>query len=162
MNSFYQLNSPYSKIRLLPNNKCKDTIFRLSKVERTLYNIELTEEQNKSVKLVDHLSNDEYDKLLTQNIVFLDLYDSSANNAIIECIARGTPLLINRHPAVIEYLGEEYPFYFENYNDATNKLNDIDLIKHTNQYLLNFSLRKNIMIETFISDFEKSEIYQNL
>jgi len=122
----------------------------------------LTEEQNKSVKLVDHLSNDEYDKLLTQNIVFLDLYDSSANNAIIECIARGTPLLINKHPAVIEYLGEEYPFYFENYDDVTNKLNDIHLIKHTNEYLLNFSLRKNIMIETFISNFEKSEIYKNL
>ena len=162
MNSFYQLNGPYNKIRLLPNNKCKDTIFRLSKIERTLYNIELTEKQKKSVQLIDHLSNDEYDKLLTQNIVFLDLYDSSANNAIIECIARGTPLLINKHPAVIEYLGEEYPFYFENYNDATNKLNDINLIKYTNEYLLNFSLRKNIMIETFISDFEKSEIYQNL
>jgi len=162
LNSFYQLNSPYNKIRLLPNNKCKNTIFRLSKVERSLYNIELTEEQNKSVQLVDHLSNDDYDKLLTENIVFLDLYDSSANNAIIECIARGTPLLINRHPSVIEYLGEEYPFYFENYNDATNKLNDIHLIKHTNEYLLNFSLRKNIMIETFISDFEKSEIYKNL
>ena len=162
LNSFYQLNSPYTKIRLLPNNKCKDTIFRLSKIEKTLYDIQLTDDQNKSVKLVDHLSNNEYDKLLTENIVFLDLYDSSANNAIIECIARGTPLLINRHPAVIEYLGEEYPFYFKDYNEATNKLHDIDLIKYTNEYLLNFSLRKNIMLETFIDDFKKSTIYQNL
>ena len=162
LNSFYLLNSPYNKIRLLPNNKCKDTIFRLSKVERSLYGIELTESQNNSVKLIDHLSNNDYDTLLTENIVFLDLYDSSANNAIIECIARATPILINKHPAVIEYLGEEYPFYFKDYDDVSYKLNDIDLIKSTHQYLLNFPLRKNIMIETFISDFEKSEIYKNL
>ncbi len=162
LNSFYQLDSPYHKIRLLPNNKCKDTIFRLSKIERTLYDIELTDEQNKSVRLLDHLSNDEYDKLLTENIVFLDLYDSSANNAIIECIARGTPLLINKHPAIIEYLGEEYPFYFDTYTNATDKLNDIDLIKHTHEYLMDFPLRKNIMIDTFVSQFEKSEIYQKL
>jgi glycosyltransferase involved in cell wall biosynthesis len=162
LNSFYQLNSPYNKIRLLPNNKCKDTIFRLSKIERALYGINLTEEQNKSVKMVDHLSNDDYDTLLTENIVFLDLYDSSANNAVIECIARATPILINKHPAVIEYLGEEYPFYFKDYDDVSYKLNDIDLIKQTHQYLLNFSLRKNIMLDTFIDDFKKSEIYQKL
>ena len=162
LNSFYQLNSPYNKIRLLPNNKCKDTIFRLSKIERTLYEIELTDEQNKSVRLLDHLSNDEYDKLLTENVVFLDLYDSSANNAIIECIARGTPLLINKHPAIIEYLGEEYPLYFDNYTNATDKLNDIDLIKRTHEYLMDFPLRKNIMIDTFITQFNESEIYQKL
>jgi hypothetical protein len=162
LNSFYLLNSPYKKIRLLPNNKCKDTIFRLSKIERAVYNIELTNEQNQSVNLVDHLSNEDYDKLLTENIIFLDLYDSSANNAIIEAIARATPILINRHPAIIEYLGNDYPFYFTDYNDAENKLKDLDLIGETHNYLLNFDLRKNIMLETFISDFKESEIYQKL
>jgi hypothetical protein len=162
LNSFYLLNSPYKKVRLLPNNKCKDTIFRLSKVERALYNIELTEHQTKSVNLLDHLSNDDYDKLLTENIIFLDLYDSSANNAIIEAIARATPILINRHPAVIEYLGEDYPFYFNDYNEAENKLKNLDLIRQTHNYLLNFDLRKNIMLETFVSEFSNSEIYQKL
>lgn len=162
LNSFYLLDSPYQKIRLLPNNKCKDTIFRLSKIERALYDIQLTSDQNKSVKLVDHLSNESYDQFLTENIVFLDLYDSSANNAIIECIARGTPLLINRHPAIIEYLGEEYPFYFSDYDDAKNKLNNLDLIKFTNQYLMEYDLRKNIMLTTFVNEFEKSKIYQQL
>ena len=107
-------------------------------------------------------SINDYDKLLTENIIFLDLYDSSANNAIIEAIARATPILINRHPAVIEYLGNEYPFYFNDYKDAENKLNNLDLIRETHNYLLNFDMRKNIMLETFISDFNKSEIYQNL
>lgn len=162
LNSFYLLKSPYKKIRLLPNNKCKDTIFRLSKTERAIYDIELTKEQNESVNLIDHLSNEDYDKLLTENIIFLDLYDSSANNAIIEAIARATPILINRHPAIIEYLGNDYPLYFNDYKEAERKLNNLDLIKETNNYLLNFDLRKNIMLENFISDFQKSEIYQKL
>ena len=78
-----------------------------------------------SVKFIDHLDNNDYDVLLSQNIVFLDLYDTSANNAVIECIARGTPLLINRHPATIEYLGEKYPFYFDSLKEANEKLNNI-------------------------------------
>lgn len=159
--SIFLLNAK-NKIRLLPNNRCKETIFRLSKIELDIENIKLTKDQINSVKMVDHLENDEYDQLLTENVVFLDLYDSSANNAIIECIARGTPILVNKHPAVIEYLGEDYPFYFDTYEEASIKLNDYDLIRKTNQYLMEYSFRKNITIETFINDFEKSEIYQNL
>ena len=97
----------------MPNNKCKDTILRLTNIERDLYNFTLSKNEINSVKFIDHLDNNDYDVLLSQNIVFLDLYDTSANNAVIECIARGTPLLINRHPATIEYLGEKYPFYFD-------------------------------------------------
>ena len=31
----------------------------------------------------------------------------TANNAVIECIARGTPILVCRHPSVEEYLGAD-------------------------------------------------------
>ena len=163
LNSIFLLDGgKYNKIRLMPNNKCKDTILRLTNIERDLFDFRLTEKQLNSVKLVDHLENDEYDKLLTQNIVFLDLYDTSANNAVIECIARGTPLLINKHPATIEYLGEDYPFYFHSLKDANEKLNDIDLIKDTHQYLMTFDKRKQITIEYFKQQFEQSEIYKSL
>lgn len=163
LNSIFLLNGgKYNKIRLMPNNKCKDTILRLTNIERNLFDFRLTEKQLNSVKLVDHLENDEYDKLLTQNIVFLDLYDTSANNAVIECIARGTPLLINKHPATIEYLGKEYPFYFDSLKDANEKLNNIDLIRDTHQYLMTFDKRKQITIEYFKQQFEQSEIYKSL
>lgn len=162
LNSFYLLDSSYKKIRLLPNNKCKDTIKRLSKIERSLFNIKLTKEQNQSVNLIDHISNEEYDELLSKNIVFLDLYDSSANNAIVECIARATPLLINKHPAVMEYLGKDYPFYFDNHADASSKLNNIGLILETHNYLLNCEARKDVSIESFLKKFEDSPIYRSL
>ena len=163
LNSIFLLNGGnYQKIRLMPNNKCKDTILRLTNIERDLFGIRLTQDQINSVKIIDHLENKEYDKLLTENIVFLDLYDTSANNAVIECIARGTPLLINKHPATIEYLGEEYPFYFDSLKQASDKLNDIDLIKYTHEYLMSFDKRKQITIEYFKQQFKESEIYKSL
>ena len=79
--------------------------------------------------------NKEYDKLICSCIVFVDLYDSSANNAIIECIARNTPILVNKIPAVIEYLGEDYPLYFDNIDEASFLLNDQDKILEAHHYL---------------------------
>lgn len=53
-----------------------------------------------------------YDALLSENVVAIELFDASANNVIVECIARSTPIVVNRHPAVVEYLGADYPLYF--------------------------------------------------
>ena len=70
--------------------------------------------------------------------------------------------MINRHPATIEYLGDEYPFYFDSLKEASEKLNNIDLVRDTHQYLMTFDKRKQITIEYFKQQFENSEIYINL
>ena len=49
----------------------------------------------------------------------------------------------------IEYLGEKYPFYFDSLKEANEKLNNIDLIRDTHQYLMTFDKRKQITIEYF-------------
>lgn len=49
------------------------------------------------------------------------MFNSSANNTILECIARNTPIIVRTNPAIVEYLGENYPLYFESLNDL-NKL----------------------------------------
>lgn len=66
----------------------------------------------KTTTVVSFLENDVYDDLLTKNIVFLHLVDGSAINTLLECFVRNTPMIINRHPAVVEVLGEEYPLYY--------------------------------------------------
>ena len=90
-----------------------------------------------SVEILDWLPHEEYDDILTSGIVFLDLYDSSANNAIIECIARNTPLLVNKHPAVVEYCGEDYPLYFDNLDHASDILHDRELIISAHEHFKN-------------------------
>jgi hypothetical protein len=66
----------------------------------------------KNIDLVEQLTNEEYDKLLTNNVLFIHLVDASAVNTIIECIVRNTPIIVNRHPAVVELLGANYPLYY--------------------------------------------------
>lgn len=114
------------------------------------------------VKIYDYLTNKEYDELLSKNIVFLDLYDASGNNAVIECMVRNTPILINKHPAVVEYLGEKYPFYFVTLKEAEEKLKNTDLIKETHEYLLNWEFKNKLTGEYFIESFTNSEIYKNI
>ena len=65
------------------------------------------------VKVLKHISNEDYDKKISSSLVLCDMYDSSANNAIIECITRNTPIIAPRLPAVVEYLGEDYPLYID-------------------------------------------------
>ena len=91
-------------------------------------------------EILGHLKNEDYDELLSYCVVFLNLYDSSANNAIIECIARNTPVLVNKIPAVVEYLGEDYPLYIDqNKNMLTtqNVLRAHHYLKNMNKDWLN-------------------------
>ncbi|MBT3191557.1 MAG: hypothetical protein HN341_03275 [Verrucomicrobia bacterium] len=76
------------------------------------------------VDVVERMCDDVYDYLLARNLVFLDLFDTSANNAIVECIVRHTPVVVNNHPAVREYLGSEYPLCFDTIDDCYAMLND--------------------------------------
>lgn len=82
-----------------------------------------------------HLDNDTYDELLSSCVCYLDLYDSSANNAVVECIARNTPLIVNKIPAVVEYLGEDYPLYMESQEHAGWMLTQEQLIIDAHKYL---------------------------
>lgn len=107
------------------------------------------------------LTNEEYDKFLTGSISYINLVDTSANNAVIECIARNIPLLVNHHPAVVEYLGKDYPFYYLTQAGANKKINDESLIKETHDYLCNMD-KRFISIEHFMHQFEYSDIYNNL
>ena len=106
------------------------------------------------------LPDNEYDELLSENIVFLDMYDSSANNAIIESIARATPVLVNPLPPIIEYLGVDYPFYFNTLEEAAKKASDFKLIKDTHQYLLECDTRKKLTPESFRKALRESEVYK--
>ena len=106
-----------------------------------------------SVEVIDHLCDTDYDKLLSENIVFLNLIDASAVNTVIECIIRNTPLIINRRPAIVEILGDDYPLYYGDSDGNTDNdytmnhqvvelLSDTKKLKSAHKYLLNFDKTK--------------------
>lgn len=106
-----------------------------------------------SVSILKHRSNIDYDILLSENIVFLDLIDCSAVNTILECLVRNTPLIVNRHPAIEEILGKEYPGFYNDLIDATLILNDIESIKHIHNYLKNID-KSQYSLDVFVQKIQ--------
>jgi len=123
--------------------------------------VKMIKDQYDDVEILDQVSNHDYDQLLTQNVVFLNLVDASAVNTIIECIVRRTPIVINRLPAVEEYLGADYPLYYTDFGHAAEILNNFDLLRQGHEYLVGVDLNK-FHINSFLHDLLHSEIYQNI
>ncbi|NQU88170.1 MAG: hypothetical protein HQ541_20680 [Mariniphaga sp.] len=151
----------YQKIFL---RKKGDFIDELLKKEREFseYKEIINDEILRTTSTITYLPNEEYDRLLTENIVFLDLYDASANNSIIECMVRNTPILVNAIEPVIEYLGSDYPFYFKNLEEAALKLADMELIKETHEYLKYNPMKKKLSGSYFRKSIIVSDIYRNI
>jgi hypothetical protein len=96
------------------------------------------------------LSSEAYDDLFTRNLVFLELLDASANNVVVEAIVRHTPIVVNRHPAVVEYLGCDYPLFFDEPEQVEDLL-DLDNVKAAHEYLVSMDT-SDLTIERFRSD----------
>lgn len=119
------------------------------------------QEYKTNIPILDHLPKKEYEILLSKNVVFLELKDSSANNTILECIIRNTPIIINRLPAVEEYLGKEYPLFYSNAEEAEELVNNIEKIKQSHEYLKNID--KNVFsYQYFLNSIVNSNIYKNI
>ncbi len=159
-------DTPYRKCHLL---KPKDNPRGMARARTVLAladgqhaDARLARRYRDNTDIVPYLPNSAYDDLLSKNLVFLDLYDASANNAVVECIARATPLLINPLPAVVEYLGNDYPFYFKSLGEAAAKALDFRLVQRTHEYLLDCPTRACLSQDCFLHRFRGSAVYRNL
>jgi len=102
-----------------------------------------------------------YDELLSRNFVFADIIDATANNTVVECIVRNTPILVNPLPAVVEYLGREYPFYFNSLEEAARKAEDRACARAAHQYLAEMP-KSQFTAEHFCKTLADSELYRAL
>jgi hypothetical protein len=142
----YDLNSPYKKYII-------DVAGVVDKIPLV---------KNDSVKIIrKRLGNEDYDEQLSKNIVFLDLYDVAACNTIIECIVRNTPVITRRLPANVEYLGEDYPLFFDNLDQANRILADEELIIEGHKYLCKMNKDK-FDLSYFQKSFLDSEIIKKV
>lgn len=95
----------------------------------------------------------------------MNLIDASAVNTVIECIIRNTPLIVNRRPAIVEILGDDYPLYYGDSDGNTDDdytmhrqvvelLSDTKKLESAYKYLLNFGTTK-FSVKSFMSDITK-------
>lgn len=114
-----------------------------------------------SVEVIQHLDPEAFDDLLSCSVVFLDLYDTVVNNTVIECIVRGTPLVCNRLPALVELLGEDYPLFFSTLEEAAGKAEDLRLIRAAAEHLAALS-KDPFTSAYFARSLANSAIYRGL
>lgn len=152
----------YEKIRLVPMffGNAQEYLHRLMATEREQNSITLDQDLVSNTREIVHVTDPTYDELLSENIVFIELYDANANNAVLECIARATPILINPLPAVKENLGEQYPLYYHSLKEAAEKALDLPLLFDAHRYLQRLELRTRLEGRRFLESFQNSEIYQ--
>ena len=113
------------------------------------------------VEIIDKLDDETYDQLFHSSIIFIKLIDASAVNTIIEAIVRNTPILVNPLDAVIEYLGVDYPFYYNTLDEATKKANDPYIIRKTHFYLKKKD-KTFLSIDHFMNSLRNLKIFQSL
>ncbi len=87
---------------------------------------------NTGIKTINYLKQEEYFKLLKISIVFCVTSDLVACVTLLECIELKIPIIIQKCPASIFYLGNDYPMYYENFKDL-----NLELIFKTREYLYN-------------------------
>lgn len=162
LHAIYQLpQTDYKKIFLNVEHRCVPSLMQMER-DILIKEGSFSDEMYETAETIRFLPDKEYDRLLAENIVFVYLYDASANNTVAECIARNTPILINPIEPVREYLGADYPFYYNCLEEAAVKAMDLDLIRQTHRYLVNHPIKKKLTGEYFLDSFADSEIYRSL
>ena len=112
---------------------------------------------------MEQASNEEYDKLLSENVVFLSMFDAGGCTTVVECAARGTPLVINRLPAHEEFLGKDYPLFYDTLDEAAMLLASEEQLARGSRYLLHTeSIRKSIDGRYFLERMVNSAIFRQL
>ena len=116
---------------------------------------------NQDIAKLGFLTKEQYREILTKNIVFQNYYDVSASNTILECIAMNVPIIVNRLPANEEYLGANYPLFYDSLNEAENFLNDERSIEKGYEYIKVMDKSK-FEITNFLKSFCFTDVYKDL
>jgi hypothetical protein len=121
-------------------------------------NIQIYEANTVRVCLEKRTDNSYIDSL-TKSVGFCYLYSTNANNAVLEHIMSHSPLIVNKLPAVVEYIGEDYPMFYENIeHDPDKYLLSKSFLGEVSSYLKERSALDMFKIENFIDFFKNLEI----
>lgn len=135
MSTLYRLNTVYNKT-WLTGWKDESKMKRLLEHEMNMIGEPIGSYDVNINYLPDAVS---YIDKIKNNINVINVIDASANNAVLEMISYNIPVWINKHPAVMEYLGTAYPCYYDNIVHLQAILNDPEQLRYKmiqgNKYL---------------------------
>lgn len=111
--------------------------------------------QAKDTVQVHQLSDEEFDRFLCRSIMFIDLYDSSCNNTIIEAIVRHVPIVTRRLPATVEYLGSDYCLFFNHIDEIHDMLEDDERIHTAHMQLRSLARSGRFYGDHFVTSMKR-------
>lgn len=114
-----------------------------------------------NVRILPRVADEEYDRLLSENIVFLPLHDVAAATVLVECIVRNTPVLLNRLEGHGDYLPDDYPYYYDTLEEAAFKADDLRTVIRAHECLRDLPKRR-FAIDSFVRAFVDSPTYRRL
>lgn len=102
--------------------------------------------------LYDRVPDATYDNLLTQSVMAIEFVDCAATTVVVESLARCAPMLLNRHPALLEYVGKDYPMFFDDIRECEQLLHPANVYK-THEYIRHMD-KSFLSIENFLHKFQ--------
>lgn len=105
--------------------------------------------------VINFLLPSKYDHILNSQIVIVEYFEVAASNVILECIAHETPIIVNRKPAIEEYLGKDYPLFYDDISEIKGLLDKVD---EANLYLRKID-KEALHINRFLNKI-KEEIHK--
>jgi hypothetical protein len=154
--TIYKVKTEYQRIWL--SGRSIERSYEILDKECKECTISISDEEKARVQIL-RLSNEDYDHLLGNSYVVIDVYDASANNALIECIARNIPCFVNRIPAIEEYIGNDYPLLFNTMKELESMLLNKALIHSAYEYLVKHQeLKDRLTMKSFVDDIFNSPI----
>lgn len=101
-----------------------------------------------------YLEKKEYINTFTKSIGYSYYDDCSASNSILEHIMTRTPLLVNRLPAIEEYIGADYPMFLDDMPENIDSLlTNRNFLEDVSSYLGTRSKKKEFSLDYFIDFF---------
>jgi hypothetical protein len=152
MHAIYMLpESDYEKVYIKNFSSYANEVFEKERKELELKRV-FSGPMEHSVSHIERASKREYFDMLKDNIAFVHYHDITVPGLVLECIATGTPVLVNALPSVIEYLGSDYPLYYYSYVDAVEKTKDIALIRKAHDHLKRRCRNAEFQMKHFVSE----------
>ena len=153
VSDIYMIQSPYKKVWLSGwrnHERCYDILNKECKF--------LNITPKNSVQCYFTETEQEYDDLLLNNIVIIPLWNATANNSLLECMEMNIPAFISRLPSTEEYLGTNYPMFYDNVEEIESIINNKETLheKYTETYQYLTTMDKSeIRHEQFNSELLK-------
>jgi hypothetical protein len=141
LQSFAELRTDLNKRFIFSSHRVEERMDHLKKCTQGI---------KKDWEVGPYLDREDYNHALATGIGYADYIACCASNTVIEHIARQTPLIVNRLPSIVDYLGTDYPLYYECPSEAESLARDTKALKAAHEYLKLRSTSPMLRYEWFI------------